>query len=95
MYEGYQVPYSRPGTGKVGNPYLQARASPPVRRHGVRRDSMEPATDPNRTTPSSPGLRHSSIKTPEPSPESPLIQTSSALCRRNCEAGGLAHTGLD
>ncbi|RZR85693.1 hypothetical protein BHM03_00012712 [Ensete ventricosum] len=40
MYEGYQVPYSRPGTGKVGNPYLQAHASPPVRRHGVRRDSM-------------------------------------------------------
>ncbi|RWW03108.1 hypothetical protein GW17_00033757 [Ensete ventricosum] len=40
MYEGYQVPYSRPGTGKVGNPYLQAHASPPVRRHGVRRGSM-------------------------------------------------------
>ncbi|RZR73394.1 hypothetical protein BHM03_00023638, partial [Ensete ventricosum] len=40
MYEGYQVPYSRPGTGKVGNPYLQAHASPPVRRHGVRRGNM-------------------------------------------------------
>ncbi|RWW81585.1 hypothetical protein BHE74_00010004 [Ensete ventricosum] len=95
MYEGYQVPYSRPGTGKVGNPYLQAHASPLVRRHGVRRGNMEPAADPNRRTPSSPGLCHSSIKTPEPSPGSPLIQTSSALYRRNCEVSGLAHTGLD
>ncbi|RZS15988.1 hypothetical protein BHM03_00047922 [Ensete ventricosum] len=40
MYEGYQVPYSRPGTGKVGNPYLQAHASPPVRRHDVRCGSI-------------------------------------------------------
>ncbi|RWW74050.1 hypothetical protein BHE74_00018016 [Ensete ventricosum] len=40
MYEGYQVPYHRPGTGKVGNPYLQAHASPPVRRQGVRRGNM-------------------------------------------------------
>ncbi|RZR97786.1 hypothetical protein BHM03_00027060 [Ensete ventricosum] len=40
MYEGYQVPYHRPGTGKVGNPYLQAHASPPVRRHDVRRGNM-------------------------------------------------------
>ncbi|RWV82038.1 hypothetical protein GW17_00056496 [Ensete ventricosum] len=31
MYEGHQVPYSRPGTGKVGNPHLQAHASPLVR----------------------------------------------------------------
>ncbi|RWW03657.1 hypothetical protein GW17_00033165 [Ensete ventricosum] len=28
---GSMVPYSRPGTGKVGNPHLQAHASPPVR----------------------------------------------------------------
>ncbi|RRT48113.1 hypothetical protein B296_00017369, partial [Ensete ventricosum] len=40
MYEGYPVPYHRPGTGKVDNPYLQAHASPPVRRHGVRRGNM-------------------------------------------------------
>ncbi|RRT45438.1 hypothetical protein B296_00048948, partial [Ensete ventricosum] len=25
------VPYSRPDTGKVGNPHLQAHASPPIR----------------------------------------------------------------
>ncbi|RRT61760.1 hypothetical protein B296_00017490, partial [Ensete ventricosum] len=31
MYEGHQVSYSRPGTGKVDNPHLQAHASPPVR----------------------------------------------------------------
>ncbi|RWW49969.1 hypothetical protein BHE74_00043815 [Ensete ventricosum] len=31
MYEGHQGPYSQPGTGKVGNPYLPARTSPPVR----------------------------------------------------------------
>ncbi|RZR84330.1 hypothetical protein BHM03_00011128 [Ensete ventricosum] len=31
MYEGHQVSYSRPGTGKVGNPYLPAHTSPPVR----------------------------------------------------------------
>ncbi|RWW20196.1 hypothetical protein GW17_00015706 [Ensete ventricosum] len=83
MYEGHQVPYSRPGTGKVGNPYLQAHASPPVRRHGKRRDSM---------------VSHECgkvVRTPEPSPESPLIRTSSTLCRRDCEAGGLTHTGLD
>ncbi|RWW41055.1 hypothetical protein BHE74_00053476 [Ensete ventricosum] len=64
-------------------------------RHGERRGSMEPADDPNRTIPSSSGLRHSSIRIPEPTPESPLIRTSSALRRRDCEAGGLAHTGLD
>ncbi|RRT43297.1 hypothetical protein B296_00042555 [Ensete ventricosum] len=46
-------------------------------------------------TPSSPGLRHSSIRTPEPTLESPLIRTSSTLCRRDYEAGGLAYTGLD
>ncbi|RWW76682.1 hypothetical protein BHE74_00015210 [Ensete ventricosum] len=28
---GSMVPYGRPGTGKVGNPHLQAHASPPVR----------------------------------------------------------------
>ncbi|RWV79936.1 hypothetical protein GW17_00058864 [Ensete ventricosum] len=60
-------------------PHLQAHASPPVRqawrearRHGKGCGSMEPAADPNRTTSSSPGLRHSSIRTPEPTPESPL-----------------------
>ncbi|RWW65012.1 hypothetical protein BHE74_00027711 [Ensete ventricosum] len=35
------------------------------------------------------------IRPPTPSPESPLIRTSSTLCRSDCEAGGLAHTGLD
>ncbi|RWW06800.1 hypothetical protein GW17_00029843, partial [Ensete ventricosum] len=27
---GNTLPYGRPGTGKVGNPHLQAHASPPV-----------------------------------------------------------------
>ncbi|RZS11389.1 hypothetical protein BHM03_00042719, partial [Ensete ventricosum] len=27
---GRTLPYGRPGTGKVGNPHLQAHASPPV-----------------------------------------------------------------
>ncbi|RWW12452.1 hypothetical protein GW17_00023878 [Ensete ventricosum] len=56
---------------------------------------QEPAADPHGTTPSSPGLPHSSIRPPTPSPESPLIRTSPTLCRSDCEAGGLAHTGLD
>ncbi|RWV90395.1 hypothetical protein GW17_00047409 [Ensete ventricosum] len=66
----------------------------PYARHGERHDGMVRSAA-AWTTPPSPGLRHSSIRTPEPTPESPLIRTSSTLCRRDCEAGGLAHTGLD
>ncbi|RWW35110.1 hypothetical protein GW17_00000084 [Ensete ventricosum] len=71
---GSMVPYGRPGTGRVGNPHLQPHASPPVR--------QESAADPSRTTPPSPGLLHSSIRTPEPTPESPLIRTNPAVPKR-------------
>ncbi|RRT75685.1 hypothetical protein B296_00030988 [Ensete ventricosum] len=56
---------------------------------------QEPAADPNGTTPSSPGLPHSNIRPSKLNHESLLIRTSSTLCRRDCEAGDLAHMGLD
>ncbi|RRT41271.1 hypothetical protein B296_00056491, partial [Ensete ventricosum] len=51
-------------------------------RHGERHDDMAKGAT-------------ACIRPPKPSPESPLIRTSSTLCRRDYEAGGLTHAGLD
>ncbi|RRT51837.1 hypothetical protein B296_00048503 [Ensete ventricosum] len=59
----------------------------PYARHGERHDGMVRSATAWRVM--------NTVRTPEPTPESLLIRTSSTLCRRDCEAGGLAHTGLD